>query len=50
MAISSAVDTISINNNEVLYLNGSKVPKETLASGFAEIFSLVTKKTNNVRS
>ena len=45
LAISSAVDTISINNNEVLYLNGSKVPKETLASGFAEIFSLDYEET-----
>lgn len=40
LAISSAVDTISVNNGKVTYNDGSIVPNEVLASGFAEIFSI----------
>jgi len=45
LAISSSVDTVTINNNEVYYNNGDAVPKEVLASGFAEIFSLDYEET-----
>lgn len=40
LAISSAVDTISINNGKVCYSDGTVVPNEFLAQGFSEIFSL----------
>lgn len=40
LAISSAVDTITVNNGKVTYNDGKTVPNETLASGFAEIFSI----------
>ena len=40
LAISSAVDSVSVNNGQVTYLDGSAVPNEILASGFAEIFSI----------
>ena len=45
LAISSSVDSVSINKGQVLYTDGSKVPNETLASGFAEIFSLDYEET-----
>ncbi len=45
LAISSSVDTVTINNNEVYYNTGDVVPKEVLASGFAEIFSLDYEET-----
>ena len=34
LAISSAVDTITVNNGKVTYNDGKTVPNETLASGF----------------
>lgn len=40
LAISSSVDTISVNNGKVLYTDGSSVPNEVLAKGFSELFSL----------
>lgn len=40
LAISSTVDTVSINNGNVAYKDGSKVSNETLATGFSQIFSL----------
>ncbi len=40
LAISSSVDTISINNGNVIYNDKTEVPKEVLAEGFSEIFSL----------
>lgn len=40
LAISSSVDTISVNNGQVLYSNGDVVPNEVLAEGFSEIFTL----------
>ena len=45
LAISSAVDTVSINKGEVQYSNGDEVPNEVLASGFSEIFSLDYEET-----
>ena len=45
LAISSLVDTVSINNGEVKYSNGEDVPKEVLAAGFSEIFSLDYEET-----
>jgi len=45
LAISSSVDTVTVNNNEVYYNTGDAVPKEELASGFAEIFSLDYEET-----
>ena len=45
LAISASVDSVSINKGQVLYTDGSKVPNETLASGFAEIFSLDYEET-----
>ncbi len=40
LAISSTVDTVSINRGQVFYNDGSEVSNETLASGFSEIFSM----------
>lgn len=40
LAISSTVDTVSINPGQVCYKDGSAVSNETLASGFASIFSI----------
>ncbi len=40
LAISSNVDTVTINNGKVFYNDKSAVPKEVLAEGFSEIFSL----------
>ncbi len=40
LAISSSVDTISINNGQVFYKNTKSVPNEVLAEGFSKIFSL----------
>lgn len=40
LAISSAVDTISINNGQVFYKDGTAVPNEVLAEGISQIFSL----------
>ena len=40
LAISSSVDTISVNNGQVTYSDGSVVPNDVLAQGFSEIFSL----------
>lgn len=40
LAISSSVDTISVNNGQVIYSDGSTVPNDVLAKGFSEIFSL----------
>lgn len=34
LAISSGVDTVSINNGQVFYANGTAVPKEKLATRF----------------
>lgn len=45
LAISSLVDTVSINKGEVQYSNGDVVPDEVLAAGFAEIFSLDYEET-----
>ena len=45
LAISSLVDTVSINKGEVQYSNGDEVPNEVLASGFSEIFSLDYEET-----
>ena len=45
LAISSLVDTVSINKGEVKYSNGDEVPNEVLASGFSEIFSLDYEET-----
>ncbi len=40
LAISSSVDSVSINNGQVVYLDGTTVPNEFLASSFSEIFSI----------
>ena len=41
LAMSSAVDTISVNNGSVFYSDGkTKVPNDVLAQGFSEIFGL----------
>lgn len=40
LAISSSVDTISVNNGQVFYKNTKPVPNEVLAKGFSEIFAL----------
>ncbi len=40
LAISSSVDTVTINNGKVFYNDKSAVPKEVLAEGFSDIFSL----------
>ena len=45
LAISSSVDSVSVNNGQVVYTDGSPVSNETLASGFAEIFSLDYEET-----
>ena len=40
LAISSSVDSVSINKGQVTYSDGTEVSNETLAKGFSEIFSL----------
>ena len=45
LAISSAVDSVSINKGHVTYTDGTEVPDEVLASGFSEIFSLDYEET-----
>ena len=40
LAMSSTVDTVSINNGDVAYKDGTKVSNETLATGFSQVFSL----------
>lgn len=45
LALSSSVDTVTINNNQVAYKDGSIVSNEVLASGFSEIFSLDYEET-----
>lgn len=45
LAISSSVDTVTVNNNQVTYQDGTPVSNETLASGFAEIFSIDYEET-----
>ena len=45
LAISSTVDTVSINPGQVCYKDGSTVSNETLASGFASVFSIDYEET-----
>ena len=45
LAISSSVDSVSINKGQVVYTDGAEVPNEVLASGFSEIFSLDYEET-----
>lgn len=40
LAISSSVDSVSINKGQVTYSDGTEVSNETLAKGFSDIFSL----------
>ncbi len=40
LALSSSVDSISINNGQVCYSDGKIVPNDVLADGFSKIFSL----------
>lgn len=40
LALSSSVDTISVNNGQVFYSDNKPVPNDILAKGFSEIFSL----------
>ena len=45
LAISSLVDTVSVNKGEVQYSDGKEVPNEVLAAGFSEVFSLDYEET-----
>ena len=49
LAISSLVDTVSVNKGEVQYSDGKEVPNEVLASGFSEVFSLDYEETLNIK-